>query len=180
MDTADHAVIGGFETYAWLNELPLLESSAVAPSVVNPLNQQRIRFAVEQELRRKGYREAPAGEADLLVGFSLGARDRVRVQQFYNDFGFRSYGHHSRFGRFGPGFGGFGGGASVRTVTEGILVVDIFDNASKEAIWHGSASKRVSRDSGARELIDEAVAALLEQFPDRDMMLDLKGNRAEA
>ncbi len=52
-------------------------------------------------------------------------------------------------------------------------MVDIFENAEKEAIWHGSASKRLSRDNGTRQLIDEAVAALLAEFPDRDAMAEV-------
>ncbi len=169
VEIADHAVLGGFETYAWIAEFPSLRSSTVAPEVVNPLNEQRIRAAVEQELRRKGYRQVPAAEADFLLGYSIGARNRVRVQEFYDNFGFGYYGFHRGFSRFG----GVGRSVSVRTITEGILVVDIFDNASREAIWHGAASKRISRDYGARELIDEAVADLLGQFPDRDMMPDV-------
>ncbi len=49
-------------------------------------------------------------------------------------------------------------------------MVDIFENASKEAIWHGAASQRLSRKNGARKLIDDAVVELLGQFPDRESM----------
>jgi len=55
-------------------------------------------------------------------------------------------------------------------VTEGNLVVDIFDNRSKEAIWHGSASKRLAQADDAVELIDQAAAALLESFPDQRLV----------
>ena len=56
---------------------------------------------------------------------------------------------------------------------EGTLAVDIFENTDKEAIWHGSASKRLSRDNGTLELIDEAVTALLAEFPNRDAMVQV-------
>ena len=49
-------------------------------------------------------------------------------------------------------------------------MVDIFENTEKEAIWHGSATKRLSRDNGTPQLIDEAVTVLLAEFPDRDAM----------
>ncbi len=177
VDVADHAEFGALKTYAWITDQPFFTSSAASPEVINPLNEQRIRAAVEAQLQNKGYRQVSIDQADFVVAFTLGARQRVRVQQYYNDFGYNYYGYHhgfSRFGRFrrfGRGFGGFGSSVSVRTFTEGTLVVDIFENTEKEAIWHGSATKRLSRDNGALELIDEAVTVLLAEFPDRDAMV---------
>lgn len=176
VDVADHAEFGELRTYAWITNQPMFASNAASPEVVNPLNEQRIRTAVEQQLQNKGYRKVSIDQADFVVAFTLGARERVRVQQYYNDFGYGYYGYHhgfSRFGRFGRGFGGFGPSVSVRTFTEGTLVVDIFENTEKEAIWHGSASKRLSRDNGTRELIDEAVTTLLAEFPDREAMAEV-------
>ncbi len=49
-------------------------------------------------------------------------------------------------------------------------MVDIFDNRRREALWHGSATKRLSRNDGGDDLIPEAVTTLFEQFPDRPMM----------
>ena len=40
----------------------------------------------------------------------------------------------------------FGPSESVQTFTEGALVLDIFENTDKEAIWHGSATKRLADD----------------------------------
>ncbi len=185
VDVADNAEFGELKTYAWITEQPLFTSNAALPEVVNPLSEQRIRTAVEDQLQHKGYRKASIDQADFVVAFTLGARERVRVQQYYNNFGFgyhgfnhgfSRFGRFSRFGgfsRFGHGFNGFGPSVSVRTFTEGTLVVDIFENTEKEAIWHGSATKRLSRDNGTRQLIDEAVAALLAEFPDRRAMAEI-------
>ncbi len=165
VDTADHADLDGFKTYAWITDRPMFNSSIYAPEVVNPLNEQRIRAAIEDKLKDKGYRKASLAEADFVVAFTLGARDRVRVQNYYNDFGYGYYDYYSGFSRFGRGFGGRNS-VSVRTFTEGTLVVDIFSNSDKEAIWHGSATKRLRGDDSTRQLIDEAVTALLAEFPD--------------
>lgn len=176
VDVADHAMFGELKTYAWITDQPMFTSNAATPEVVNPLNKRRIRTAVEEQLHIKGYRQVSIDQADFVVAFTIGARDRVRVQQYYNDFGYGYYGYHhgfSRFNRFGRGFDGFGSSVSVRASTEGTLVVDIFENSEKEAIWHGSASKRLSPDYGAQELIDEAVTALLAEFPDRDAMAEV-------
>ncbi len=179
VEVAEHAEFGELKTYAWITEQPFFTSNAASPEVINPLNEQRIRTAVEQQLQNKGYRRVSIDQADFVVAFTLGARERVRVQQYYNDFGYRYYGYHhgfsrfGRFGRFGRGFDGFGPSVSVQTFTEGTLVVDIFENTEKEAIWHGSATKRLSRDNGTLELIDEAVTTLLAEFPDRDAMAEV-------
>ncbi len=176
VDVADHAEFGELKTYAWITDQPFFTSNAVSPEVINPLNEQRIRTAVEEQLQNKGYRQVSIDQADFVVAFTLGARDRVRVQQYYNDFGYNYYGYHhgfSRFSRFGRGYNGFGPSVSVRTFTEGTLVVDIFEHTVKEAIWHGSATKRLSRDNGTRELIDEAVMTLLAEFPDRDEVFEV-------
>ena len=168
VDTADNTELHGFMSYAWISDAPVFASNPAAPIATNPLNAQRIRTAMEFELARKGYRQVPLAEADLVVAASLGARERVQVRDYYNDLGYGYYGFHRGFGRFRHG--GFGRRTSVRTFTEGTLVVDVFENRHKEAIWHGSASKRLSRDYTAPELIDEAVMTLLQQFPDRDAM----------
>ena len=107
---ADHAEFGELKTYAWITDQPFFTSNAASPEVVNPLNEQRIRTAVEQQLQHKGYRKVTIDQADFVVAFTLGARERVRVQQYYNDFGFGYHGYHhgfsrfSRFNRFGRGF----------------------------------------------------------------------------
>ena len=182
VDVADHAEFGELKTYAWITDQPLFTSNATSPDVVNPLNEQRIRTAVEEQLENKGYQKVSIDQADFVVAFTLGARDRVRVTQYYNDFGYNYYGYHrgfspfsrfGRFNRFGHGINGFGPSVSVQTFTEGTLVVDIFDNTENEAIWHGSASKRLSRDNGTLELIDEAVTALMAEFPDREAMAEV-------
>ncbi len=176
VDVAEHAEFGELKTYAWISDQPMFASNAAAPEVVNPLNEQRIRTAVEDQLQNKGYRKVSIDQADFVVAFTLGARERVRIQQHYNDFGYNYYGYHhgfNRFSRFGRGFGGFGSSVSVRTFTEGTLVVDIFENTEKEAIWHGSATKRLSGDGATLELIDEAVTTLLAEFPDRDAMFEV-------
>ncbi len=179
VDVAEQAQFGELKTYAWITDQPFFASNAASPEVVNPLNEQRIRAAVEQQLQHKGYRKIAIDKADFVVAFTLGARERVRVQQIYNDFGYRYYGYYhrfsrfSRFSRFGSGYGDFAPSVSVRTFTEGTLVVDVFENTEKQAIWHGSATKRLSGDDATIELIDEAVTALLAEFPDRDAVVEV-------
>ena len=174
VDVADQADFSNFQTYAWITDQSLIARSDATSELGYPLNEQRTRAAVERELARKGYRKVSGTEADFVVSFTVGSRDRVRVQQYYNNYGYSYHGYHHGFTRYGyagygyPGYGNYGSTASVQTFTEGSLVVDIFDNRSKEAIWHGSASKRLSRKDkdNATQLINQAIASLFIEFPD--------------
>jgi len=151
VDVAEQADFSNFQTYAWITDESLIARSDATSELGYPLNEQRTRAAVERELARKGYRKVSGEEADFVVSFTVGSRDRVRVQQYYGNYGYSYHGYHHGFTRYGnagygyPGYGHYGSTTSVQTFTEGSLVVDIFDNRSKEAIWHGSASKRLSR-----------------------------------
>lgn len=174
VDVADQADFSNFQTYAWITDESLIARSDATSELGYPLNEQRTRAAVERELARKGYRKVSGTEADFVVSFTVGSR--VRVQQYYNNYGYSYHGYHHGFTRYGyagygyPGYGHFGSTASVQTFTEGSVVVDIFDNRSKEAIWHGSASKRLSRKDkdNATQLIDQAIASLFIEFPDNN------------
>ena len=126
VDTAGGVQLDGVVSYAWISDEPVLVGNAAAPAVINPLNARRIRKAIDFELARKGYRQVPLADADLVVAASLGTRDRVQLRDYYNDLGYGYYGFHRGFGRCGHG--GFGRRTSVRTFTEGTLVVDVFEN----------------------------------------------------
>ena len=67
VDTADEAQLHGFMSFAWISDEPVFVSNPSAPAVINPLNAQRIRTAIEFELARKGYRKVPMTQADLVV-----------------------------------------------------------------------------------------------------------------
>ena len=175
VDSVSDNRIDSFQTYAWLDG-GLSQSSLHAPEVVNPVNGERIRRAIDQQLTDKGYRQVDLADADFVVSAAIGANDEFRVRSFTNSVGLSSRGRFSRrgFGRrvgfanragFGRGLGGVSSRIDVQEYTEGVLVLNVFETESQEAIWHGSASKRLSKNFMAPELIDEAVTTLLEQFP---------------
>ncbi len=166
IDQASDSDISAFKTYAWISDEPYTSGNAARSELINPLNFRRVREGIEEELNRKGYVKTAQNEADFVLGFTLGARDRVRVQHYYDNFGYRYFGNYGRFG-FRPGIGIT---SSVRTVTEGTLAVDLFDNRTREAIWHGVATRSLSGDANGQELIMEAVAALIGPIPARPMM----------
>jgi len=175
--------LNDFATYAWLGGDFALGNTS-APEVINPINRDHVRASINAELASKGYKLVDIAEADFIVAATLGANDELQVRQRFNSIGisgrrgfrggFRRGFSRRGFGRFGSGFGGVGGfnSVSLNQVTEGVLVLNVFENRTKEAIWHGAASKRLSKSFMAPELIDEAVTTLLEQFPDQDLIAE--------
>ena len=180
VDVADNADFAGLNTFAWMTDQATSEQRALSNDL-NPLHEHRIRAAVEAELERKGYGKAARDEADFVVFVRLAVTDRQQVREFYGGYGYNYYGYYPGY-RHGYGhsfrrYRGYGyypglsrSSVYVQTVIEGDLVVDIFDNRSNEAIWHGSASKRLRRTDEAVELIHEAVTALLAKFPDKALL----------
>ena len=143
-----------YHTYSWISKSPLINR----PPEVSPLAEVRLENAVTNELGRKGYRfvEDPS-QADFVVAFTLGAREKLSVTSV-------------------PGPGGLGpftwgapyyGDIDVRQFTEGRLAIDLFDTKRKVPVWTGFATKSItsSDERNLGELADKAVAAILKQFP---------------
>jgi|GEM_PF-654879 len=184
VDVADNADFAELNTYAWMTDQSTSEQRALSNNL-NPLHEQRIRAAVEAELERKGYGKTTRDEADFVVFVRLAVTDHLRVREFYGGYNYNYFGYYPGYRynspsgyysgyRHYPGYGYYPGlnrsSVYVQTVTEGNLVVDIFDNRSNEAIWHGSASKRLGQTDETVELIHEAVSVLLARFPDKALL----------
>ena len=155
-----------YKTFAWVTEESLLKAGAgtMAGGVaVDPLLDPLIRGAVERNLAAKGYEQTrdPA-TADLVVSYSIGARDKIDVDSYPVGAGYR-YG-----GAWGYGYGGYA--TQVDTYTEGTLALDFFDGHTKKAVWHGYATKRLSSrptPEQRQQTIDQASDAILAEFPTR-------------
>ena len=144
-----------YRTFSWVALHPLV----AAPAGVNPLLEDRLEQTTRDLLAAKGYRfVADARDADFVVGFALGATDKVRIE---------SYPARYRGG-------GYWGGPAVQNVSvqqhvEGRLTVDIFDVATEQPAWHGWATRRITSSvkEDPRQAIREALTAVLANFPPR-------------
>ncbi|HUD29011.1 MAG TPA: DUF4136 domain-containing protein [Novosphingobium sp.] len=147
-DADPQANFTGYKTYSWAYN--------AAPQGANPLLVQRVKSSVTAYLASHGY--TPAEPGDFAIGFTLGSRDRVEVTQL------GGYGPYYRpWGAWG-GWGGYNQ-VDVRNVTDGTLVIDIYDTKAKAPVWHGTATQQVSGDSVPQEKLDAAVAAVMANFP---------------
>ncbi|MEO0616662.1 MAG: DUF4136 domain-containing protein [Pseudomonadota bacterium] len=157
----------GYQQFSWISDNPMTVSGDRGP---NPITAARLKQAIQQEFERKGFEfVAKPADADFVVAWTVGARDRVDVRsRQYVDY----YGPHWRWGYGYYGVRSVPSGTRTevesREYTEGSLAIDVFDAARKAPVWHGSASKRLSEaelkgDSG--EAIRNAVMRILEGFP---------------
>ncbi|MEL7537767.1 MAG: DUF4136 domain-containing protein [Pseudomonadota bacterium] len=156
-----------YRTFAWIGENPMTVAGDRGP---NPLVAKRLQDTIQATLVEKGFQYvADPTDADFVVAFTVGARDLVEVREReYVDY----YGPHWRWGY--DYYGVRPARASTRTevsthnYTEGTLAIDIFDTERKSPVWHGAASKRLTRDElqgRNTEAIRAGVSAILAEFP---------------
>lgn len=154
MDYDRQADFSGYRTFTWISDNPLIGSNPE----VSALTRSRIITAIGNELERKGYAKAASrDDADFAVGFTVGTRDRIDIDSYPVAYRGSWYRRHS-FWYY-----------EVQTWTyqEGMLAIDIFDQATHQPVWHGFTSKRITAGDRANPapVIQEAVAAILAKFP---------------
>ncbi len=121
----------------------------------NDIMNQRFVDAVDGQLQAKGWRRQE-GSGDAALAAHLATQDKKSINTFYSG--------------WGPGWGWGGvGGTGTTTVTdytEGTLVLDIFDTASKKLIWRGTASDTISDnpEKNAKK-INKAAEKWFKKFP---------------
>ena len=127
---------------------------------ISDLDKRRILRAIETELLAKGYTKTE--DPDMLVSMFTKSTQRVDVYNNAGGWGGWGWGGYGGWG-WGPGWGG----NQVSTSTEGMLYIDIIDNAKKELIWQGSGTGYlVTKNIEKKEArIKEFVQKTLMQFP---------------
>ncbi len=162
-DADPSADFSAYTSYAWLHQVPDQPGSWKGGGLyISPLDDRRIRAAVDDGLRQKGYVRASDPEAaDMVVAYAVGAEERLQVRQTAG----RDRVYTSRYGGYGTWYEN--SPASVSTYTEGTLALEFFDRKKQQAVWVGYAQKRLSRNNDSEAVIKRVVAAVLEDFPAR-------------
>jgi hypothetical protein len=148
------ANFGAVKTWSWYE----MVSDQPADPTIPELSRRRIKNCIQTELEARGYKWAPADQADILIKWLALTGGPVDM----NPIGFR-------FGESDapppPDTG------SSVTVSEGSLVIDvIWNKPPRKIIWRGSAEGTVSRgvpDEVRQARIEEAVGKTLHSFPSR-------------
>lgn len=141
---------GRLSSYAWVEQD--LEGG------VSEIMLRRMYLAVDDELAAKGFDKTERELADFLLAYHTGTQTR----QQYDTYGYGA----------GGWWGGYWGGGmtttTVRTYSEGSLILDVIDRAANELVWRGSATKTIDQMDSPEEriaTIQEAVKKLLKDFP---------------
>lgn len=120
------------------------------PMLVNSITYRRMREAIRSGLENKGYRFAEEGES-MDVAYYASAREKLDVRSF--DYGYR----WRRWPRERT---------EVYQYTQGTVIVDIVDPASKELLWRGQGRAEVSDDPDKfADQVEETANKILEKFP---------------
>ncbi len=140
------------KTFAFVSENPLIRAEGSEGG--NPLLEGRLMQITENVMAARGFtRVSDRESADLAIGFTVGARDKIQVN---------SYPEPYRAGYGGWGWGGgyyYGESVDVRQYTEGTLSVDIYDPQSRRPVWHGRAVRKITKDM--QENPGEALTIIL-------------------
>ncbi len=156
-----------YRSFAWMGDDPMTVTGDRGP---NPMVASRLKKAVRETLEQKGFTfVTDRSNADFIVAYTVGARDKLEIRERETmDF----YGPHWRWGYdyFGiihpTGFPRTE--VTTRQYAEGSLAIDIFDRARRSPVWHGSASKRLTRaelQGQSAESTRVAVQTILAGFP---------------
>jgi hypothetical protein len=155
----DYAPGTDFAPYRTWNWMPNQGSTANAAN--NQIVDQRVRFAIEQEMTAKGYQRATSNP-DFYVGYQV-LLDQETSYQTVNDY----WGSGWNYGWYGAPMT-----STSRTYeqswTVGTLLVDFFDADERRLVWRGTAEGTVDPDRSPeerQERINDAVSQLLGQFP---------------
>lgn len=143
-------------------------------TMVDDLAQARVESAIKEQFELRGYEAVAPDQADLLISYFGTTEEGTDIQTYnsYND-----YYHYARCYRCG--------GAIVpvrstipttetRTVeyTEGMLMVDLIEPGTETLKWRGQTIARFGAREATtmtplerEEVVSEAVASILENFP---------------
>jgi hypothetical protein len=133
-----------YHTYKWVS----IEGGTHPNQIVDA----EIKQSVDSQLASKGLTKTDSDKADLYVGYQIA----VDQEKQWN-----------AFGMGGIRWGGMGS-ATSSTITNGTLVLDMYDPATKQLVWTGNATKTLD-PSGNQEKnqknLDKAMQKLLKNYP---------------
>ena len=123
------------------------------------LMDKRVRAAVEQELKAKGFAMETKADPDFLVTYYPIVKNRKVRTTVRSGWGWG----------YRPLYGGVGVSSSqVRNYKEGTIVIEIVDFKTNQMIWQGAAAGALTgleNPEDANEVVPKAVRDILAKFP---------------
>lgn len=137
-----------YKTYKWVE---------MRGQPLDELTENQLKSAVDAELATKGLRKVESDDADLLVGLQFAIRQEQSITAYNTGWGY--------------GGGWRGGGistAQTETILVGSVVLDCYDQAKKQLVWRGTATKTIdvnAKPDKRQNNIDKAMKKLLKNYP---------------
>ena len=146
---------GSYHTYSW-----------GTVRVSNQLNKDRIERAVNNLLRKSGWKEVPSGgQITILANDNI--HNEHEAETYYNNLG-GGWGDGWGWGGWGWGDGGGFDQTTTSTVSvrEAHLVIDMFRAKSKQLLWRGvSRSELANNSEKNRSRLYEDIDHMFRGFP---------------
>lgn len=157
-DAAPGTDFSKYKTYAFVTEDLMSQDDPLASSYISPLEDARARKIVEKALDGKGLQKVPLDRADLAIAFSVTREQKVetRMEAGRSSVYYPSYGGGYRYA--GPG-------VYDVAYTEGTLTIQLFDRRTRQAIWAGWGSKRLTKGPEPPETLELAIEHIMMKYP---------------
>jgi hypothetical protein len=146
------------KTYDWL---PTPQKARISELTI-----KNIEFAVDKQLEAKGLKMS-SENPDFLIAVHVTKQTKVDTEQWGYAYGNGNFFHGGRFSRFGGATSDyqFRSGTDTYVYEIGTLIVDFVDTKTRELIWRGTATAEIDPSAPSIDLINKAVAKILENFP---------------
>lgn len=127
---------------------------------ISDLEHKKIVSAVDRQLKLKGFEQVDSNP-DVVITYFGDNDERTVVDTTHHGYGFGGGWY------WGPGYGRMTSSTStVRTYTEGTLVLDMYVASKKELIWRGTVSGTVVDDPQKMEKkINKGLEKLFKKYP---------------
>ena len=148
--------MSGYKTFAWLKEDKILSVS----DDINPVMKLRVDDAIQAAFIVKGYTLVDDAEsADFTITYTVGSRDKIKVDNFPS-----SYHNPFLWGR--SYYGGFSliNDTRIHNYTEGKLAIDVYDVKAHQPAWHGWAVQRMNSEFHKEKVINRLIEQVLVNF----------------
>jgi len=120
----------------------------------NQIVDQEIHNAVASQLTGKGLTETNDDKADLYVGYQAAADQEKQWNAYGMGGGWR--------------LGGGMASATSSTITNGTLVIDIYNPADKQLVWSGRGTETLSPSKNQQKNMDKlnkAITKIMKNYP---------------
>ncbi len=160
-------------SFKWASQPPLIKTGDFE---ISDEIAERMKTAIRAAFEAKGYQFVSAGQADLAVSYTMGARSRIEIIDFpdvyvksYDDWAWgQSY--------YGPGYVSPNHGSSLNVqeleLAVGTLSIDVFDTRGRRPVWHAQAEKILNdaeRRGASQSKLNADAVTMLQDFPARSV-----------